>query len=506
MKILNNCFILFVSIYFVAGCGSQQQPHVHEEIESIAVTCWTGKSELFMEYEDMTSGRETEFITHLTRLEDFSPVTQGTLTFIFTDANGKNTEVVSGEPARPGIYLPKVTLQSPGTYMLKLTVTGEQLNDVIPVGTINVHDPSSGLHTHSAAPNAEAIPFLKEQQWKTEFMVQQAQTRTMTESFTVIGELLEMPGRKAEITVPVNGIVEPVSEDSFFSPGMHVEKGTVLTVLSPLPETRSQIAEVLSEYYLAEAEYKRAQRLHDKQAASGKRLEEARMNYEARKIKYEVIPWTIERGDAHNSKAEITYQVTAPIAGYLESIFLNPGKLVKAGEVLFTIFDPSRIRLIAHVPMNKITKIGSFPDARFTVEGNSSVFGINELNGRLLSRGNSVNKQSWTVPVVFEIDNPAAVLKVGMSAEVTLLTNRHEEALTIPVEAIITEYNNRIAYVQAGGESFVKRILKTGVEDGGFVQILDGIEPGDRVVVTGAYQVRLASLSSVVPTGHGHAH
>ncbi len=66
MKILYNCFILFVTINFIAGCGSQQQLHEHVEHESIAVTRWTGKSELFMEYEDMAAGRETVFITHLT--------------------------------------------------------------------------------------------------------------------------------------------------------------------------------------------------------------------------------------------------------------------------------------------------------------------------------------------------------------------------------------------------------------------------------------------------------
>ena len=504
MKTIYILFMILITLFILTGCGSEQQPHEHEEHESIAVTRWTETSELFMEYEDMTAGRETVFITHLTRLEDFSPVTEGTVTFTFTDKDGKNTDIVTTEPARPGIYLPKTTLQSPGIYTLKLTITGEQLNDVIPVGDVTVHDPSSDNHTHSAASNAEAIPFLKEQQWKIEFKVQQAEIRIMTESFTVIGELREMPGRKAQVTVPVDGLVEPVSENSFFAPGMPVKTGTVMAVLSPLPETRTHISEVLSAYYLAEAEYKRAQRLHEEQAVSGKRLEEAHMNYEALKIEYEVIPWTVERGNEHNPKAEITYQVTAPISGYLESIYLNPGKMVKAGEVLFTIFDPSRIRLIAHVPTNRITKIGSFPNARFTVEGNSSVFGINELNGRLLSRGYSVNKQSRTVPVVFEVDNTADILKVGMSADVTLLTNRQEEALSIPVEAIITEYNNRIAFVQVSGESFVKRILKTGIEDDGYVQILDGIESGERVVFTGAYQVRLASLSSVVPTGHGH--
>jgi len=59
--------------------------------------------------------------------------------------------------------------------------------------------------------------------------------------------------------------------------------------------------------------------------------------------------------------------------------------------------------------------------------------------------------------------------------------------------------------VQAGGETFERRPLRLGIRAGGYVQILEGVQPGERVVHRGAYLVRLAAMSSQIPA-HGHVH
>jgi cobalt-zinc-cadmium efflux system membrane fusion protein len=60
-------------------------------------------------------------------------------------------------------------------------------------------------------------------------------------------------------------------------------------------------------------------------------------------------------------------------------------------------------------------------------------------------------------------------------------------------------------YVQAEGETFERRPVTLGPRAGGVVQVLDGVKAGERVVTTGAYLVRLASLSTSAPA-HGHVH
>ena len=67
------------------------------------------------------------------------------------------------------------------------------------------------------------------------------------------------------------------------------------------------------------------------------------------------------------------------------------------------------------------------------------------------------------------------------------------------------DYSLNYVYVQTSGESFEKREVKLGVDDGVNVQILSGISEGDWVVTKGAYQIKMASMSSTIPA-HGHEH
>ena len=93
-----------------------------------------------------------------------------------------------------------------------------------------------------------------------------------------------------------------------------------------------------------------------------------------------------------------------------------------------------------------------------------------------------------------------------MFAEVSVKTGETVEALAIPNSAIFDDNGTPIAYVHVEGESFAKRALTIGITDKGYTEILSGIAEGERVTTVGGYQVRLASLSTSVPSGHGHEH
>ena len=93
-----------------------------------------------------------------------------------------------------------------------------------------------------------------------------------------------------------------------------------------------------------------------------------------------------------------------------------------------------------------------------------------------------------------------------MYAEVYIHEGQGEEYIAIPDSAIIDEDGLHTAYVQVEGQAFEKRILKTGITDGNYVQILEGLNEGERVVTQGAYQVRLAALSPESAIGQGHVH
>ena len=107
------------------------------------------------------------------------------------------------------------------------------------------------------------------------------------------------------------------------------------------------------------------------------------------------------------------------------------------------------------------------------------------------------------MPAIFEFANPEGNLRLGMNARAQLYAGDGQPAVLVPASAVQDESGTLAVYVQTGGESFERRIVRTGARDGARIAILDGIEAGQRVVSQGAYLIRL-STSKTGPSGHGH--
>ena len=79
------------------------------------------------------------------------------------------------------------------------------------------------------------------------------------------------------------------------------------------------------------------------------------------------------------------------------------------------------------------------------------------------------------------------------------------EVLSVPHTALTEEQGIYFVYVQLDEECYARREVKLGADNGREVALLSGIHPGERVVMQGAYHVRLASVSKAIP-GHSHEH
>jgi membrane fusion protein, heavy metal efflux system len=94
---------------------------------------------------------------------------------------------------------------------------------------------------------------------------------------------------------------------------------------------------------------------------------------------------------------------------------------------------------------------------------------------------------------------------MGALGQLELQTGGTMTALAVPSSAVLLEENRSVVYVQLGGETFERRIVTTGIQDREWIEILSGLEEGERVVTEGAYDVALAARSTEVPE-HGHVH
>ena len=504
---LKMLYVLLLSLVYF-GCSDQPQEEEYHH-EAISITIWTDSTELFMEYPPLVAGTEAAFAVHLSNMKNFTAITEGSLKVTFENKlNGNQVTFKSDSPSHPGIFRPVVKIDEPGNYNLTLQLKSNQVSDELIIDNVKVYKDESLIPQEDVQPSGEdEISFLKEQQWNIEFKTELVSKHKLIGSISSVGELTPKPQMHAEVPAPVNGVI--LADQNYVVPsiGTWIKKGTVLALISPPANTDFGFIDIRNEYLLAKSDFDRAQRLLEKEAISEKRHEEIKLKYETKKASYDVVAKQIDMSSLENNGGNGPhFHLIAPTDGYLEEIHFHLGENVTAGQKLFTISNPARILLKVNVPVSKINMVQSATDASFKVEGFNEDFRVSDLNGRLVSIGSIVNEQSRTVPVYFEVANPNNKLKIGMFVQADIKVGEQNDVIAIPNSAIFEDNGQYTVYVHLEGETFAKRILKTGIKDNGYTEIHEGVKPGERVVTIGGYQVKLASMSTSTPTGHGHEH
>lgn len=496
-KIYSAIVVLVMALFL--GCS--QNPDSGKDVHvlgAVSVTQYTDSTEIFMEYPALVINNESNFLIHLTDLKNFKAVTQGILTVEFTNQKGTVLTLTEDKPSRAGIYIPVVKFTEPGNYKMVITLKGKQVSDKIVVNNVIVFANASEV-PHEEEESSSNISFLKEQQWKIDFAYEAVDKREMQKSVMATGEIKVKPQLFSKVVSPIEGIVLNKNNRRLKSIGSLVKRGDILLNISPSANASMNIQKIKNDFLLSKSEYERVQNLFNKKAVSKRRLNETKFDFESKQASYNSLIDQIKI-------TENGYSVIAPIEGYIENLNFVLGDQIKSGQDLFTIINPRRLILKVNVPSSKFEIAHNSTDASFKVEGIDSEFRISSMDGKKISVAASLNRANRTVPVYFEFNNPQNKIKVGMYAEVYIMVGEATEYISIPESAIVNEDGLHTVYVQADGEAFAKRIIKTGIIENGYVQIIEGLKVGERVVTVGAYQVRLAALSPESAIGHGHAH
>ncbi len=489
--------ILLLGLLTLTACSTDQAPAIVDDAPVLggggAITTWTESTELFFEYPAMIAGGPADsWAIHVTRMEDFSPILEGALILAFRSSDGTVFTTRSEAPARPGIYTPSPELPAPGTYDLVVDIEGPSLKDRLQTGQIIVYANESDLPFEDDAPS-NSMSFLKEQQWPISFNTAKAALGEMHVSISVSGEIVPAAGRVAEVASPVSGLVIAGENINAPAPGDRVRKGQILITLAPTSQNNSY-AGAKAEVERLARESDRLQRLFDAEAIPEKRLIEARYDLELAEAALNAMGGSTQDG--------YSYPLRAPISGAVQERMFTPGARIEIGQPAYRIVDPRLVYLKLRLPAQYAAVSGSFQSAQFTVEGTDRVY----RSKRVVSTGSSIDPASRTLPVIMAVENADESLKIGHVAQASLSMDEVHTGVLIPNSAILKENGLSVAYVQTGGESFERRLLTLGPDDGVFTLVERGVDENDHVVTEGAYQVYLASLNTSEIIDHGHAH
>ena len=129
---------------------------------------------------------------------------------------------------------------------------------------------------------------------------------------------------------------------------------------------------------------------------------------------------------------------------------------------------------------------------------------VTDAEGSILSIGKVVEFEKPLISVFAQV-NAEVDMPEGSLTQVQIAMGNASENTMIPVNALLEDYGSYSVIVQLSGEGFERRPVKIGKRNGKNVEILQGLEVGEVVVATGAYQVKMASMSGSTPA-HGHEH
>ncbi|MDB4500690.1 efflux RND transporter periplasmic adaptor subunit [Akkermansiaceae bacterium] len=216
---------------------------------------------------------------------------------------------------------------------------------------------------------------------------------------------------------------------------------------------------------------------------------------------------TVESRQAGNPPPRIT--LTAPATGIVAESHVRLGEPVDPSKELLDILDLRQLWAVARVPQQEAAqlKIGSTARIQIPALGESSI------TGELIRFGTEANQSSGTFDAIFLIENSELVLRPGMRAEFSIITSTRDDVTVVPKEAVQGDLSNRVVYIRDFDlpGSFIKSPVVTGDENDRFIEIKEGLFPGDEVVTKGAYLLGFAgggnlSLKEVLDAAHGHEH
>jgi len=190
------------------------------------------------------------------------------------------------------------------------------------------------------------------------------------------------------------------------------------------------------------------------------------------------------RSLAKSREAKRNLTIYAPYNGIVNKKSIESGMFVKGGMELFKISDISSVWVQADIYEYELpwVKVGQKADVILPFVGGKTVAGTISYIYPY------IEPKTRTVKARIELDNSDYELKPEMYVNVLIQANAVENALSIPVEAVLHSGDQERVFIALGGGKFEPRRVKTGVQDeDGFIEIVQGVMPGEQVVTSAQF-------------------
>jgi RND family efflux transporter MFP subunit len=220
---------------------------------------------------------------------------------------------------------------------------------------------------------------------------------------------------------------------------------------------------------------------------------------EAAKATLQVAMGQLEAAKARQERTSVLFdysRITAPFEGVVTQRYANFGTLMQTGTVsatnvipLVRLSEDDKFRLVIPVPESyvKYVRIGDAVQVRVT--SLDKVF-----PGKVTRFSTDVTMDTRTMHTEVDVPNPSRILMPGLYAEATLKLEGRNDALVVPLQAVNHSGNQTTVFVVDTSNHLVERTVKLGLQTPSEAEVLEGLNQGDRVVVSDRSGLKVDTL------------
>jgi membrane fusion protein (multidrug efflux system) len=287
---------------------------------------------------------------------------------------------------------------------------------------------------------------------------------------------------RANEDVEIRSEITAAVVEILFEEGQAVEQGTILLRLES-SEPLAQLAAARAALIDSESQFRRASELFKTRVVAESQLEQLEAQRDA------------DQAAVNAAQARLDHTVIrAPFAGQLGLRRVSVGAIVSPATVITTLDDISSIKLDFNVPEVFLARL----QPGLTVVAHSAAWPDHAFSGQVTTIDTRVDPVSRTVTVRALLPNEEQRLRPGMFLTVTLL-KEDVESLMVPEEAIVPERSEQFVLLVGADDVVERRQVRTGRRRPGEIEILEGLEPGARVITEGTQNVRPGDRVNILP-------
>jgi membrane fusion protein (multidrug efflux system) len=285
---------------------------------------------------------------------------------------------------------------------------------------------------------------------------------------------------EAIVVAKVGGEVRQI----YVEEGDAVQPGQILARLDG-DRLRLTLAQTEANLRKLERDYKRTLELADKGLVPKSTAENTKFDLDALRAGYE------------SARLELNYtEIRAPIRGVISLRNVKVGNTIGPNDPTFTVTDLDPLVAYVHVPEKEFRKIAPGQNAEVLVDA----LGGERFVGTISRISPTVDPQTGTFRARVEVPDTTRRLKPGMFARVNIVYERRQDALQLPRSAILDADGTQSVFVVANGKA-EQRSIVTGLSNGGWIEVLEGLQGTEQVVTVGQAGLKTGTLVKVVGDG-----